>query len=242
VEGGARKEGSLKIAGLDGLEGDALVPFHPAMSDTHVATRIFLVSPPRIDAATFAPRLEEALSAADVAAVLLAIEDASEQLLQPLVQITQLAGAAALITDDTRLAGHVKADGVHVGGGFENLRLAIESFKPKRIVGVGNVQSRHAALEAGELDVDYLFFGRPHGDTHDAPHPKALELAEWWSEMTEVPAVVMAGRAIDSVREAADTGAEFIALHDAVWAHPNGPGEAMRRAAAMLDRTGRRAA
>ena len=43
---------------------------------------------------------------------------------------------------------------------------------PKRIVGAGNLTSRHAAMQAGELEPDYLFFGRPHGDTHDAPHPE----------------------------------------------------------------------
>jgi thiamine-phosphate pyrophosphorylase len=211
------------------------------MTNTEVATRLFLVAPPRVDAETFPALLAEALAAADVAAVLLAIEDAKEDLLETLVRIIQEAGAAALIADDTRLAGHVKADGVNVDGGLEDLRFALESFKPGRIVGVGNIHSRHAALEIGELSVDYLFFGRPHGDTHDAPHPKALELAEWWSEITEVPAVIMAGRSIESVREAAATGAEFVAAHGAVWSHVGGPGEAVKLASAMLNHA-RRAA
>jgi len=211
------------------------------MTDPEVATRLFLVAPPRIDAG-FAPLLREALSAADVAAVLLAIGGAKEDVLQPLVKVIQQAGAAAIVAEDTKLAGHVKADGVHIGGGQEDLRFALESFKPNRIVGAANIHSRHAALELGELAVDYLFFGRPHGDTHDAPHPKALELAEWWTEMTEVPAVMMAGRSLDSIRDAAATGAEFVALHDAVWSHLEGPGAAMKVAASMLDRAGRQAA
>jgi thiamine-phosphate pyrophosphorylase len=223
------------------LEGDALVSFHPTMTDTEAATRLFLVAPAQIDAA-FASRLNEALSAASVAAVLLAIEGAKEDVLQPLVNIVQQAGAAALIAGDTRLAGHVKADGVHVGGGIEEVRFAIESFKPNRIVGAGNIYSRHTALDTGELDVDYLLFGRPHGDTHDAPHPKSLELAEWFSEMTDVPAVMMAGRSIESVGEAAATGAAFVGLHDAVWSHAGGAAEAMRLAAAMLNHKDRRAA
>lgn len=225
------------------MEGDAVVSFHnPAMTDSTETTRLYLVAPPRIDAETFAPRLSEALAAADVAAVLLAIEGAGQESLGPLVEIIQRAGAAALVADDTRLAGHAKADGVHVSGGTEELRLAIDSFKPKRIVGAGNLFSRDAAIDAGELDLDYIFFGRPHGDTHDAAHPKALELAEWWSEVMQVPAVVMAGRSLDSVAEAAATGADFVALHDAVWTHANGPADAVRRAAEMLSREGRRAA
>ena len=211
------------------------------MTDSTEGTRLFLVTPPRIDAASFTPRLAEALAAGDVAAVLIASE-ADADLIGALVPIIQERSAAALVAGDTRLAGHVRADGVHIEGGIEELRLAVQSFRPKRIVGAGNLHSRHAAMDAGELDVDYLFFGRPHGDTHDAPHPKALELAEWWSELMQIPAVIMAGRALESVAEAASTGAAFVALHDAVWSHAGGPGEAVRLAQSLLQDTGRRAA
>jgi thiamine-phosphate pyrophosphorylase len=136
----------------------------------------------------------------------------------------------------------VKADGVQIGTGFEDLRLALDSFKPQRIVGAGNIGTRHAAMEAGEAGADYLFFGRPHGDTHDAAHPKALDLAEWCADVMEVPAVMMAGRSLDSVADAAATGAAFVALHEAVWSHADGPGEAVRRAQAALAARGRRAA
>jgi thiamine-phosphate pyrophosphorylase len=211
------------------------------MTDNSEVARLFLVTPPQIDTESFLPRLTEALAAADVSAVLVASEGGAD-VIGPLVPVIQKAGAAALVANDTRLAGHVHADGVHIESGLENLRLAVESFRPKRIVGAGNLHSRHAAMEAGELDVDYLFFGRPHGDTHDAPHPKALELAEWWSELMQVPAVVMAGRSLESVADAAATGADFVALHDAVWSHAGGPGEAIRLAQATLSRAGRRAA
>ena len=213
---------------------------NPAMTDSTEGTRLFLVTPPRIDAASFAPLLAEALVAGDVAAVLIASHGGADAI-GPLVSLIQAKGAAALVTDDTRLAGHVGADGVHVEGGIADLRLAVESFRPKRIVGAGNLHSRHAAMEAAELDVDYLFFGLPHGDTHDAPHPKALDLAEWWSELMQIPAVIMAGRTLGSVAEAAATGAAFVALHDAVWSHHGGPAEAVRLAQAMLSDAGRRA-
>jgi thiamine-phosphate pyrophosphorylase len=211
------------------------------MADSKEATRLFLVTPPRLEVEAFAPRLKEALAAGDVAAVLLA-SDLSVDAIGALVEVVQEVGAAALVLNDTRLAGRVNADGVHVEGPHEDLRLAVESFRPKRIVGAGNVHSRHTAMEAGELDLDYLFFGRLHGDTHDLPHPKALDLAEWWAELMQVPAVIMAGRQLDSVRDAAATGADFVAVHDAIWSHAGGPGEAARLAQTMLSDAGRRAA
>lgn len=214
------------------------------MSDKPEAARLFLVTPPSLDAASFAPRLAEALSAGDVAAVLITIsgDHGLETAARTLVPIIQEHGAAAILAEDTRIAGHVKADGVHVAGGIDDLRLAVESFRPKRIVGAGNLDTRHAAMQAGDLDVDYLFFGRPHGDLHELAHPKALDLAEWWSELMQIPAVVMAGRSLDSVAEAAATGAAFVAVHDAIWAREGGAGEAVRLAHAALLREAVRAA
>jgi thiamine-phosphate pyrophosphorylase len=214
------------------------------MNEASEPTRLFLIVPAD-PGESFAAGLTEALAGGDVAAVLIGCglgEGAAAEIAAPLVPIAQAAGAAALIAEHTRVAGRLKADGVQIGSGLADLRAAAQSFRPKRIVGAGGISSRHAAMEAGEVDVDYLFFGRPHGDTHDEPHPRALDLALWWSEVMEVPAVLMAGRAIDSVAEAAATGAAFIALHDAVWRHRAGPGEAIRRGLAILTDSGRRVA
>lgn len=214
------------------------------MTDTADAPRLVLVTPPRAEPEPFAAHLAEALDAGDVAAVLIAGDvhgrDADE-LAARLVPVVQSAGAAALIADDTRLAGRVKADGVHITAGLDDLRLAVGKFGSKLIVGMGNVTSRHAAMVAGEVEPDYLFFGRPHGDTHDEPHPKALELAAWWAELTNIPAVAMAGRSLDSIARAAVSGADFVAAHDAVWAHPGGAAEAVAAAETALRRE-RRAA
>ncbi len=212
------------------------------MTERAEPTRLFLVTPARIDAADFAPLLRQALAAGDVAAVLIAADREIEATAAALVPIVQEAGAAALVPGDTRLAGHVGADGVQIDTGTDDLRLALQSFRQKRIVGAGNLSSRHVAMQAGEAGADYLFFGRPHGDTHDAPHPKALELAEWWSDLMEIPAVAMAGSALESIGEAAATGAAFVAAGRAVWMHAAGPGEAVRAANAILAADGRVAA
>lgn len=207
--------------------------------------RLVLVTPRQLEVASFATRLAEALAGGDVAAVLIATGDQegeAEAVAAELVPTIQQSGAAALVADHTRVAGRVKADGVQIGTGLGDLRAAAESLRPKRIVGAGSLYSRHAAMEAGETGVDYVFFGRIHGDTHDAPHPKALDLAEWWCGLMEIPAVVMAGRSLSQISEAAATRAEFVALNQAVWAHPEGPADAVRLATAALAAAGRRAA
>jgi thiamine-phosphate pyrophosphorylase len=212
--------------------------------DSIERTRLILVTPPEMDAETFPRRLEEALGGGDVAAVIIAPDAggrAAAPLASALVPIIQRAGAAALIAEDTQLAGRAGADGVHIGTSLEDLRLAAESHRPKRIVGAGGLTTRHDAMAAGEMGIDYLFFGRLAGDTHDAAHPKALDLAEWWAELMEVPAVIMAGRTLDSTAEAAATGAAFVAVNSAVWNHAGGPAEAVGIANAALQRRGRAA-
>ena len=207
-------------------------------------TRLFLVTPATMDPDRFPGQLSDALSGGRVAAVLLAApaDQPSRTIADRIVPVIQAAGAAALVADDTRITGRLGADGVQISTGLADLLSAVAAFAGKRSVGAGNLLSRHAAMEAAEAGADYVFFGRPHGDTHDEAHGKALDLAEWWSDLMEVPAVVMAGRSLGSVVEAAATGAAFVALHQAVWSHPGGAGEAVRQAAEAVNPPGRRVA
>ncbi|MYZ48104.1 thiamine phosphate synthase [Propylenella binzhouense] len=201
------------------------------------APLLYLVTPSGFDRTAFPAALEAALAAAPIAAVLVGIglgEEAAEAEAQLVLPMVQRYGAAGLVAEHTRVAGRVHADGVHVSTGLADLGAAVERFRPRRIVGAGNLKTRHAAMEAGEAGADYLFFGQPHGDIRPEPHPKALDLAEWWSDLMEIPAVMMAGSVLASVRAAAETGAGFVAVNRAVWEHPAGPAEAVRIAHALL--------
>jgi len=199
--------------------------------------RLYLVTPAEFDPASLPSQLEAALGAGDIAAVLIAAggeEHEMAAIAERLVPLIQDHGAAALIENHTRIAGRTGADGVHVSGGFGELKTVLERFRPQKIVGAGALSGRHAAMQAGEAGADYVFFGKPHGDIRPEPHPKNIALAQWWCALVEVPAVVMAGSAIASVAEAAATGAEFVALHRACWAHPGGPAEGIAMAAEII--------
>jgi thiamine-phosphate pyrophosphorylase len=201
--------------------------------------RLVLVTPPEIDPGGFPAVLEEALAAGEVAAVILASgasEEAAEAAAVALVPVVQRHDAAALVRNFTRVAGRSGADGVHIDTGVADLRSAATSMRPRMIVGAGNLNSRHTAMEAGEADIDYVLFGRIHGDIRPEPHLRALELAAWWAELMLLPAVTMAGNAVDSVAAARDTGVEFIALNRAVWDHPEGPAMAVRQAGDLIRR------
>jgi thiamine-phosphate pyrophosphorylase len=138
-----------------------------------------------------------------------------------------------VVVSDGRVAARTGADGVHLETGAEDVAEARQALRNK-IVGAGNIQSRHDAMEIAEAEPDYLFFGKLDGDNGDQIFPRALDLAAWWSSVAVIPAIVMGGREIGSIDAAAASGIEFVALSRAVWEHPEGPGAAVSEAVRRL--------
>lgn len=200
-----------------------------------MSPQIYLITPADPDPAGFARALMAALTGPEVAALLVrrgTLDDAAYRALaESVVQVGQAAGAAVLLEDDVDLVRRSGADGVHVTtGGAKAIRAAVAALKPDGIVGAGNVRTRHDAMSFGELDVDYVFFG-PVGGPHD---PEAAELAAWWAETFEVPAVLSLpdARPDDSLPRTV----EFIALSDSVWSAPR-PAELLAQIDSALGET-----
>lgn len=203
--------------------------------------RIVLISPPGETADSFSAKLGSAIAGGDVASIILppnGMDEASYQaFLERIVPIAQEAGIAAIVVDDTRIAGRVKADGIHIEAGKAELAEAIENLQSKMAVGAGGVKSRDDALELGEERPDYVFFGRFGYDNQPEAHQRNLSLGGWWAEMVEIPGIVMAGSNLASVETVAATGADFVALSSAVFAEGIDPKAAVARANAILDET-----
>ncbi len=183
--------------------------------------RLFLVTPPEFDIPDMAAKLEQAFAGGDVACVLIYLPGAGTKAVQEaaekLVPVIQQGGAAALVYGDTQAAGRSGADGVHVDTSLEDIKLAVESFQPERIVGTGGTKLKHDTMEAAETGVDYIFFGKLSLDEKEKAHDKTLSGASWWAELFETPCVAMAGNSMETLAEVAETGADFVALKDAVW-------------------------
>jgi thiamine-phosphate pyrophosphorylase len=209
----------------------------PSASDSRC--RLCLVTPPAYEVEAFAPRLGDALAGGDVASLIITAPNTTDagslqKAAERLVPVAAARNVAALVHNDTRVAARAQADGVHIDSGIADVETAIAALRGRKIVGASAGASRHEALEAGDLEPDYLFFGRLDGDTDAAIFPKALDLAAWWSSVTVIPAIVMGGAAIASVEEAAVQGIEFVALSSAVWNHPKGPSAAVADAVERL--------
>ncbi|MEJ0051341.1 MAG: thiamine phosphate synthase [Methylovirgula sp.] len=188
------------------------------------ASRLYLITPPLVDAAAFAVSFEAALAAADVACVLLRFDPQADAqaIAKKLLALAQPRGVACLV-GDARLAAAIDADGVHISAPGEALDAALKALKPNHIVGVGGLVSRDDAMVAGESGADYLMFGGP-----DSPQTfgETRERIAWWAEIFNLPCVAYANL-IAEVAGFVDLGADFIALETAVWDDPRGPGAAV---------------
>lgn len=212
------------------------------MADT--AARLYLITPVLEDA-SFAPQLSEACATGAVAAVLLRLAPADERTLtnqvKALAPAAQEHGAAVIVTAEAKsdlatVAARGGADGVHVNGADPAIvREMRDRLKSERALGVGAIRTKDDAMTFGEAGVDYLLFGEPRPDGSLPSLESVVERASWWAEIFETPCAAYAP-SLDAVGTLAATNAEFVALGDAVWSHPDGPAAAVKAAAEILKR------
>lgn len=184
--------------------------------------RLYLVTPLVADADAFAPQLAAALSAGDVAAVLLRLSDADERAMintaKALSRVVQDKDAAMLLDGHADLVARAGVDGAHLAG-LAEFTEALEQLKLDRIAGAGRMETRHDAMTAAELGCDYVMFGEPD-ETGERPAFDAVEeRVSWWAEVFEAPCVGYAAAASE-VEPLVKAGADFIALGDWIWADP----------------------
>ena len=209
--------------------------------------RLYLATPVVDDPAWLVTALPGLLAGADIAAVLVRLEESDPRSLigrvKSLAPAIQNAGAALLLEGHVDLVARAGADGAHLSG-IAALEEALPSLKPDRIAGVGGLASRHDSMTAGEI-ADYVLFGEVDA-RGDRPSLEAIaERVEWWAELFEPPCVAYAA-SCDEAYELALAGADFVLVGDAVWRDARGAaaalaeiGQAVRQAYAAARNAGK---
>jgi thiamine-phosphate pyrophosphorylase len=194
------------------------------------APRLYLATPPLVAARDFLPALEAALSAGDVASLLIRFGavDAREReaVAKTLAPLAQARDVAALVEGDPSIALRAGADGAHVSGSGEALAAAVTKLSPRYIVGAGDLASRDDAMRAGELGADYVLFEAEDFDAR-------LAQVDWWAELFNTPCVARAAT-LGEIAPLTRAGADFILLDDAVWDDARGPAAAVAQALETL--------
>lgn len=205
--------------------------------------RLYLVTPPRLDPAAFAPNFEAALDAGDVACVQLRLKDADDDdvrlavdVLKPLAQDRDV---AFILNDRPDLAAETGCDGVHVGQEDATYAEARAAVGADAIVGVTCHNSRHLAIEAADAGADYVAFGAFFGTaTKEAKTRATPDIIEAWSSATTIPCVAIGGITPENCGPLVTAGADFLAVVSAIWDHPDGPAAAVRDFNAAIERAG----
>jgi thiamine-phosphate pyrophosphorylase len=200
--------------------------------------QLYLISPLDVGG-DFPARLEEALSAAPVAAFQFRVKGLGQheaaRLAEPLQAICAAHETAFIVNDDMALAKRIQADGVHLGQGDGDPREARRVLGPDAQIGVTCHDSRHFAMEAGEAGADYVAFGAFFPTTtKTVEHRPDPEILTWWQGLFELPCVAIGGITPDNAPALIDAGADFLAVSGAVWNHADGPAAAVHAFAAVL--------
>ncbi len=204
------------------------------MSATVTGARLYLITPPALEPASFAPRLAEALDAGDVACVQLRLKDVDDDAIRRaadvLRPIAQSRDVAFLMNDRPDLALETGCDGVHVGQEDAPYAEARRLLGPDRTVGVTCYGSRHLAIEAAEAGADYVAFGGffPSPTKVGGKFASDPEILRWWSEIMEVPSCAIGGITPENCGPLVAAGVDFLAVISAVWGHPHGPAAAVK--------------
>jgi thiamine-phosphate pyrophosphorylase len=199
--------------------------------------RLYLVTPPLGRADAIADDLAAALNAADIAAVLLRLEDGADDALIERVRslriLIQSNGAALLLDGYPALVAPTEADGAHLTG-IDAFKAAAPALKPARIAGCGGLKTRHEAMLAGESSADYVMFGEPEHDGRRPGFEAVCERVAWWADVLTIPCVGYAG-SLDEAAALARAGADFVAIGETLWRGGAGVIEAVTQRLSVME-------
>ncbi len=204
-------------------------------------TKIYLISPPKIDLAEFSKSLEAALKTRLVPVFQLRLKDYSEEEVKTIAlelqKICKANNCLFIVNDSYELAVAIGADGVHLGADDGSIQIvkekSLKDFAGKDfVIGASCYDSKHLAMEAGEQGADYISFGAffPSKTKVSRGNP-TLETVEWCNELIELPIVVIGGITDENCAPLVQAGADFLAVISHVWDNPEG----VERAICNLD-------
>jgi thiamine-phosphate pyrophosphorylase len=202
--------------------------------------QLYLISPLDVGG-DFPARLEKALTGGPVAAFQFRVKGVDQheaaRLAEPLQRLCEAHDVAFIVNDDVALAKRIGADGVHLGQGDGDPREARALLGPSAQIGITCHDSRHLAMDAGDAGADYVAFGAFFPtSTKETSHRPDPSILSWWSRLFEIPCVAIGGVTPENGRVLVEAGADFLAVCNAVWGHPDGPAAAVAAFQGILER------
>ncbi len=196
-------------------------------------TKIYLISPPKIDLKIFSARLQNALQTSLVPVFQLRLKGYEnceiKKIATEIKKICSDNNCLFLLNDYWEIAADISAGGVHLG--VDDVSISqIRKKSPKNfVIGASCYDSRHLAMEAAEQGADYLSFGAFfESKTKKSRGNPAPEILTWCKEMMNLPIVAIGGIDNKNCNILSLAGADFLSVISYVWDHPSGESEAIK--------------
>ncbi len=196
-------------------------------------SKIYLISPPKIELDDFSKSLQIALATGLVPVFQLRLKGYEDseilKISRELKKICHDFNSLFILNDSYKLALEAGADGAHLGAEDGIIAEAKKNSPKNFVIGASCYDSRHLAVEAAEQGADYVSFGAffPSKTKKSRGNPTP-EIIEWCAEIMDLPIVVIGGIDNQNYKILTEKGADFIAVISYIWQHPKGVEFAVR--------------
>lgn len=190
-------------------------------------TKLYLISPPKIEVSNFSEQLEIALKTGKVPVFQLRLKNYDDQEIveigKKLLAICRKYKTLFILNDRLDLALKIGADGVHLGGDDGDILKVRKSAPDNFIIGASCYDSKHLAACAVEAGATYVSFGTFfESSTKNSKGKPTPEILEWCDEILDAPSVAIGGITADNCQQLVNAKADFIAVISYVWDNQNG--------------------
>ena len=183
--------------------------------------RLFLVVPAGVAPEPARQMVEKALSAGDIASVLLSSGPEQLETAKLLKPLSHAHDAALLLEGDAQGVPRAGADGLHIQASSHAYAEARALLGKDAIIGADCQDSRHLAMTMGELGADYIAFS-------GLLPAKSDSIIRWWSGLFELPCVALDPADEENARVFMAEGADFIRPADTMWRDTESAAAAVR--------------
>ncbi len=205
-------------------------------------TKIYLISPPKIDLESFSLKLELALKTKQVPVFQMRLKGYKDEEVieigKKLLNICHQNQALFILNDRLDLALKMGADGVHLGDNDGNIAAAKKMAPENFIIGASCYDSKHLAVEAIEAGAKYVSFGAFYpSKTKNSKGNPTPEILEWCDEILDIQSVAIGGITASNCQPLVKAKADLIAVISYVWDNEKGAEWAVNNLAASINQS-----
>ena len=198
------------------------------------STKLYLITPSKININKFSVSLDEVLKTSLVSCLQLRLKDVKDKdiieaarILKPICNNYDV---PFILNDRLDLVRELEVDGVHLGQEDASISEARKLLGPNAIIGASCYNSKHQAMEAAEAGANYVAFGAFFDTKTKNPKTRAkINTIKDWVFISNVPCVAIGGINPSNCIELVSAGVDFLAVIGCIWNSNEDPKSAINK-------------